>query len=385
MINPNFHVRYNYSVHFTEDMFDTSNSTLKRVLKKNKNHTKVIVFIDKGVSDCWIDISQDIVKYINHMDKGYKLVSLPILIPGGEDSKKIEVLQEKVYKSLLLNKIDRHSYVICIGGGAVLDAVGFGVATFHRGVRLIRIPTTILAQNDAGIGVKNGINAFGVKNLLGVFAPPHAVINDFLFLETLSSRDKVSGVAEAVKVACIRDRSFFSWLENNYQELSNSKSKVTQHMIERCAINHIEHIANSGDPFEFGNSRPLDFGHWSAHKLESMSNYKIRHGEAVAIGLAIDCQYSYEIGVLAFKEKNRVLDLLIGLGFRFNYDFIRNQSKGGKYILIEGLEEFRQHLGGRLTLMFLEKVGLGFELHEVDEKIMTSSIDKIINYTHEKE
>src|SRR5207247_5778183 len=119
---------------------------------------------------------------------------------------------EAVLKDRSGRAIDRQSYALAIGGGAVLDAVGFAAAIFHRGVRHIRCPTTVLAQSDSGVGVKNAINAFGLKNLLGTFAPPFAVINDQTFLDVLPERDKRAGMAEAVKVALIRDGAFFDWI-----------------------------------------------------------------------------------------------------------------------------------------------------------------------------
>src|SRR4029079_4140447 len=109
--------------------------------------------------------------------------------------------------------LDRHAFVMAVGGGALLDLVGYAAATTHRGGRLLRVPTTVLAQNDSGVGVKNGVNAFGVKNLVGTFAPPFAVINDLRFLQTLEPRERVAGMAEAVKVALVRDASFFEWME----------------------------------------------------------------------------------------------------------------------------------------------------------------------------
>src|SRR5690606_16223394 len=139
--------------------------------------------------------------------------------PGGETVKNDREVQADMLKAIDSYGIDRHSYVIAIGGRAILDAVGYAAAISHRGVRDIRNTTTVLSENDSGIGVKNGINYFGKKNYLGNFSPPVAVWNDLDFIHTLSDRDKRSGLAEALKVALIRDESFFNWLEQHAKDL----------------------------------------------------------------------------------------------------------------------------------------------------------------------
>src|SRR5207249_4231810 len=145
----------------------------------------------------------------------------------------------------------------------------------------------------------------GKKNFIGTFAPPWAVINDFQLLSSLSERDKRAGYVEAVKVALIRDKDFFEALEQDVDALRNFEPEAMQRLIYRCAELHLEHIATSGDPFEFGSARPLDFGHWAAHKLEQLSDYRIRHGEAVAIGIALDTIYSRQIGLLDAASAER--------------------------------------------------------------------------------
>jgi 3-dehydroquinate synthase len=262
--------------------------------------------------------------------------------------------------------IDRHNYVVVVGGGALLDMVGLAAATAHRGVRLIRIPTTTLAQDDSGVGVKNGVNAFGKKNFIGTFAPPFAVINDFDLLASLSERDKRAGYIEAVKVACIRDAEFFDRLELEASALAAFESEPMKHLIRRSAELHLNHIANGGDPFEMGSARPLDFGHWAAHKLEQMSGYRLRHGEAVAIGIALDVLYSVRQGLLARPAAERILGLLERLGFTLFDPELKSVSASGELKVLEGLEEFREHLGGELTITLLSDIGRGLEVHSME-------------------
>ena len=203
---------------------------------------------------------------------------------------------------------------MAIGGGAVLDAAGYAAATAHRGIRLIRVPTTVLAQDDSAMGVKNGINAFGKKNYLGTFAPPFAVINDVAFLQTLPDRHWRAGVSEAIKAALIKDRAFFDFLESQAAALKARDLVAMEQVIRRCAVLHLSHIASGGDPFELGSSRPLDFGHWSAHKLEQLTDHRLGHGEAVAIGIALDTTYSYLAGFLPEDDWRRIISLLPALG-----------------------------------------------------------------------
>ena len=269
--------------------------------------------------------------------------------------------------------IDRHSYTIAIGGGAVLDMVGYASSIAHRGIRHIRIPTTVLAQNDAGIGVKNAINAFGKKNFLGCFVPPVAVINDSNFLLSLDDRDWRSGISEAVKVALIKDLDFFERIERDAEALANRDMEAMQSLIFDCARLHLEHIAG-GDPFELGSSRPLDFGHWAAHKLEYLTNYELRHGEAVAIGIALDVVYSEYKGLLTQGERQRILELLQKVGFRI-FDTALARMNNNQYEILNGLNEFREHLGGQLTIMLLESIGKGIEVNEMDNALVLKSIE----------
>jgi 3-dehydroquinate synthase len=265
--------------------------------------------------------------------------------------------------------------VIAIGGGAMLDLVGYVAATVHRGIRHIRVPTTVLSQNDSGVGVKNGVNAFGQKNMLGVFAPPFAVLNDSAFLDRLDERDKRAGIAEAVKVALIRDGAFFRWLERSVADLRAFRPAAVDYLIRRCAELHMAQIASGGDPFERGSARPLDFGHWSAHKLELMTGHALRHGEAVAIGIALDARYSVLSGLLPEGDDSRVCRLLGAVGLPLFHPTLKTADPSGGYRLIGGLREFREHLGGELTITLLAGLGQGVEVHAMDEKLILQAID----------
>ena len=147
-------------------------------------------------------------------------------------------------------------------------------------------------------------------------------------------------------------------------------------LIHRCAELHINHIATSGDPFEFGSARPLDFGHWAAHKLEQLSEYRIRHGEAVAIGIALDVVYARRTGHLTAGTVDRILTLIESLGFELFANELLHEDESGTLQVITGLEEFREHLGGGLTITLLRELGQGFEVHEMN-------IPKVLAAIHE--
>ena len=367
ILEQSFSVPFRYPVAFTENLFDPQNLILANVLR-NDRVPKVLFVLDSGVSDCHPRLIQDIKKYASAHAEVFTLAAEPMVVLGGEACKNDETIYQKIVEATHLYGIDRHSYIAVIGGGAVLDMVGFAAAISHRGIRLIRIPTTVLSQNDSAVGVKNSINAFGKKNYLGTFTPPTAVLNDFSFLTTLEDRDWRAGLSEAIKVALIKDLSFFEWLEQNSQALAKREMKPMQEHIIRSAKMHMDHIAGK-DPFEFGSSRPLDFGHWAAHKLEKLSDFQIRHGEAVAIGIALDSAYSYLQGRISSEDLNRILVLMRTLGFDLFVPELQGEN------LIQGLREFQEHLGGQLTIMLLEKLGKGVEVHEMDADLIFKSVE----------
>lgn len=371
-----FSVPYEYPVHFTDKLFSPENPVLLQTLTRlepEKCH-RVAIFVDDGLLQAKPELLADIRGYAEHHADSIDIVTTPVSMPGGEKIKAELHFIEQMQKVLADHHIDRHSYVIAIGGGALLDAVGLVAATSHRGIRHIRVPTTVLSQNDSGVGVKNGVNLFGQKNYIGTFAPPFAVLNDYDYIRSLSQRDKIAGMAEAVKVALIRDADFYQWLELNADALAVFKEDAMQYMIKRCAELHMQQIAHGGDPFESGSARPLDYGHWAAHKLETLTRYHLRHGEAVAIGLALDTRYSVLCGLLPEGDDERVCFLLEHLGFKLWHAGLETKSPDGQSEILRGLVEFREHLGGALTITLLEKLGRGIEVHKMDDELVSQSI-----------
>jgi 3-dehydroquinate synthase len=316
----------------------------------------------------------EIAAYAKAHASALELVVAPVTVSGGEKIKNELFHIEWMMGLIQQHQIDRHSFVIAIGGGAVLDAVGLAAATSHRGIRHIRVPTTVLSQNDSGVGVKNGVNLKGSKNFIGTFAPPFAVLNDLEFIADLPAREKTAGMAEAVKVALIRDAAFFNWLERHVDALTLFEPAVMATMIRRCAELHMHQIAHAGDPFECGSARPLDFGHWAAHKIESLTRNHVRHGEAVAIGIALDTRYSVLAGLLEAGHEDRVAALLELLGFDLWHPVLEARASDGSHPLLKGLSEFREHLGGELTITLLEDIGRGIEVHEMDEERVRAAI-----------
>ncbi len=373
LIERTIQVAWQHRVLFTDDVFSPANSTLRDHLSRDEHGSprRALVVLDQALARARPELGATIETYFQSHPAVATLVAGPIICPGGEEAKASWAAVAELHAAIDRHHIDRHSYLIAIGGGALLDMAGLAAATAHRGVRHIRIPTTTLSQCDSGVGVKNGINAFGKKNFIGTFAPPFAVINDFQLLNTLSARDKRAGYVEAVKVACIRSREFFEALERDAMALAEFQPEAMRRLIRRCAELHMDHIAKNGDPFEFGSARPLDFGHWAAHKLEQLSGFTLRHGEAVAIGIALDVLYARRANFLPAPAAERVLRLLKALGFElFHPDLQRPE-------LLAGLEEFREHLGGRLAITLLRDIGVGFEVNEMEASLIRESIAEL--------
>jgi len=387
VIQQDFLVPVRYPVYFTTGVFTPSNRLLRDIVASGRYPgagtngedalpARIVTVVDRGVDRAHPALVDSIGAYCQEHRDVLTLATAVMVVPGGEQIKEERRYTERVIEAINASALCRHSYVIAIGGGAVLDAVGFAAATAHRGVRLIRIPTTVLSQDDSGVGVKNGVNAFGKKNYLGTFSPPFAVVNDASFLSTLSDRDWRGGTTEAVKAALIRDAQFFEALEQQAAALVARDLEVMAKVIRHSAMLHLRHIATGGDPFEQGSSRPLDFGHWAAHKLEQVTHHRLGHGEAVGIGIALDTTYSYLAGYLPEAAWRRIVQLLAALGVPMYDAALEDHLDTPEHgdCILRGLDDFQEHLGGRLTIMLLNDIGRPFDVHDVRPDLVRQSI-----------
>jgi 3-dehydroquinate synthase len=371
-LDVSFSVPFQHQLRFTKDVFRSDVSALIDLLESSAGlPARAQFWLDSHVAEAHPDLQQRVFALARRFPCQIALAGNVQIVPGGEEVKNEIHILEQMLKVFNAHDLDRRSYVIAVGGGATLDAVGFAAAIAHRGLRLIRIPTTTLAQADSGIGVKNAVNLFHKKNWVGSFAVPWAVVNDAALLTTLPDRDFICGFVEAVKVALLKDPPFFAELCRVAPEIHARKMDVCLPLIRRSAELHLEHITRGGDPFEMLEARPLDFGHWSAHKLEMLSEFVLRHGEAVAIGIAVDTVYSSLALGFPRESAQQVLNCLMEIGFELDCPQLHDER------LFDGLEEFRQHLGGRLTLTMLAAIGQPIEVHEINRTLMQRAIHTV--------
>lgn len=360
------HLTFHHRVFFSRGVDSPANPVLDNALADSR---RALLVIEEAVHAAHPDFAAALARRF-----GPRLAAAPLVLPGGEACKQSDSVYQAVLQAIDAARIDRHSAVLAIGGGAFLDAVGFAAATAHRGVRLIRFPTTTLAQADSGVGVKCGLNTFNKKNFTGSFHVPFAVVNDTNFLYTQSAEELSAGLVEAVKVALIKDAEFFTWIASNVNNLATGEPAAIEHAVYRSAEWHFRHITMGGDPFELGSSRPLDFGHWAAHKLESLSDHRVSHARAVAIGLALDLTYSHLAGWLDAATVATVHSVLRTLGLPVTHPLLGQRHPNGKRVIADGLEEFREHLGGELTVMMLDGIALPREIHTIDPDLLETAL-----------
>ena len=363
-----FAVPFTHRTRFTRDVFGADDATLLDVLESAAGKPARVLAVVESALDAAADVAKRVRQFVARHASAVELIDV-LVVDGGEAIKNHPQAILPLLQAMLDGHVDRRNYVLAVGGGAMLDAVGFASAMAHRGVRLVRVPSTIMGQADSGLAVKNAINFFGKKNWLGTFAVPWAVINDRRLLTTLPDRDWRCGFAEAVKVAMLKDAAFFDSLCADAPRIAARDAEAADRAIRQSAYWHLRHITQGGDPFEMREARPLDFGHWSAHRLEAMTHFDVRHGEAVAIGLAIDCAYSRTVLGLPADRERQAVQCLRDLGLKLNHPALADTDA-----LLAGLEEFRQHLGGRLTITLLNDIARPIDVHEIDSSAMRAAI-----------
>jgi len=371
-VDIDFSVPFRHRLRFTQDCFGDDWHEVAKLFESEEKPARIQIWIDQGVSDADPAII-DRIRICIEQTPAIAVTRPPQTLIGGEQVKTSDSAIEHLLRAIHHDGLDRRNYILAIGGGAILDAVGYAAAIAHRGIRLIRFPTTTLAQADSGVGVKNAVNAYGKKNWKGTFAVPWAVVNDRTLLSHLSDRDFRSGFAEAVKVSLLKSPAAFDILCRNAKRIAARDMPMAIQAIRASVLTHLHHIIYGGDPFESNEARPLDFGHWSAHKLESLCQYQLRHGEAVSIGVALDVVYSSLVHQLPQAIVDRTLNALRDLGLPIHHEKLDDTA------IFDGLEEFRQHLGGRLTLTMIQDLGQTLQVHTVDLTKMKQAIDYLAN------
>lgn len=284
-----------------------------------------------------------------NVDKIYRssFPNLPVfVIKAGEPSKNLLNTSE-IYRWLLDQGADRSSFIIGIGGGVVCDIAGFVASTFMRGIKFGFVATTLLAQVDASVGGKNGVDLDGYKNIIGTFNLPQFVICDISMLKTLPPVELSNGMAEVVKHALINDKTKFEFIENNVEGILALNSDVLEYLVNRSVKIKAEIVEK--DMHEGGLRRVLNLGHTWGHAIEKITG--ISHGQAVSIGLVFSAKLSYQKGMITIAEWDRIVNLLNKLGLPVNteinpcegIDIIKkDKKKKGKcihFILMKGIGE----------------------------------------------
>ncbi len=363
-----FSVPQVHRLRFTRDCFGDDFPTMLDLFQPSSHGVaRVQVWLDQGLVAWEPTLPQRIAAKLAG-SSGIELAGQVESLPGGETVKNDPDYVDHLLSCFNRHDLDRRSYVLVVGGGAVLDTVGYAASIAHRGIRLIRVPTTTLAQADSGVGVKNAVNWFGKKNWKGSFASPWAVVNDERLLDGLSDRDFCCGFSEAVKVSLLKDPHFFNFLATSAEDIAARVQPQARHAIRQSVLLHLWHITRGGDPFESCEARPLDFGHWSAHKLEAITNYGLRHGEAVSIGVAVDVAYAHLKHGLPIEVAEQTLSTLQQLKLPIWHSALAEE------VIFDGLEEFRQHLGGELTITLVKDLGKPINVHSIDHGAMREAM-----------
>ena len=351
-----------YQIHIGYDNLDD----LIKFININYVNSKIAIITDDNISHLYL-------KNLSNLLSANKIVSSEIIVPAGEQTKSFKYF-EFVTENLLSHKIQRDDLIIALGGGVVGDLAGFAAGVIRRGVDIIQIPTTLIAQVDSSIGGKTGIDTPHGKNLIGVFHQPKMVLINTKYLISLTKKDILSGYAEILKYSLINDKEFFEWLEKNYKNILNHHKEKVEFAIKKCCFSKAKIV--SEDETESSDTRMLlNLGHTFGHAIEKASNYSenLRHGEAVAIGIRLAYELSLLRGFCTEADLNRVKNHLLDVGLPIDLQDIKlNLTLNDLYLPI--LQD-KKTKNGKPVFVLLNGIGKAI----IDEKVSEEEVKHVLN------
>lgn len=340
-----------YSIHIGEGILKQPALFLGRLPQK-----RVAIVSNTTVAPLYMEMLRSALE-------GHDVISLPIVLPDGEEHKNSRTL-DVIYDSLLTNRCERGTSVVALGGGVIGDLAGFAAATYLRGVPFIQIPTTLLAQVDSSVGGKTGINHPLGKNMIGAFYQPLAVVADTTTLATLPDRELRAGIAEIIKYGLIRDFSFLQWIEDNIGRLLCRETSALIEAVRRSCINKAEVV--EADEHESGVRTLLNLGHTFGHAIENATGYGTwLHGEAVAMGTMLAAELSLRMRLISEADLRRVRQLYEKAGLPFTAPDLG----ASEYMRLMGLD--KKVVGGKIRFVLLEGLGKAVVRSDVPIPVLT--------------
>ena len=288
-----------------------------------------------------------------------------LLVPEGEDQKSLETAG-RLYQELTASYAERTTPIVALGGGVIGDLAGFVAATYQRGVPLIQMPTTLLAQVDSSIGGKVAVDHGQLKNKIGVFYQPRLVIADINTLKTLPASELANGLAEIIKSAAIRDKEFFAYLEKNIERAKSLDGEVLEEIVFQTAKIKAEIVEK--DERDLGPRQILNYGHTIGHAIESTSDFKVQHGKAVAIGMLAAARISNKMGMLDKKESIRLKNLIE------KADLLTEMPKLNMEEITQAMKHDKKVLRDKIRFVLLESIGKAL----VTDEVSTDLVEQVI-------
>lgn len=354
-----------YDIFIGDGAISHAGSLIKDILKA----PRAIIVTDENIAPSWLEPLKTSLN-----DAGIK--TREIILPPGEHTKSVSHL-EQLLDNLLENNIDRKTTLIALGGGVIGDLTGFAAAVVMRGVDFVQVPTTLLSQVDSSVGGKTGIDTRFGKNLIGAFHQPRAVITDTSTLDTLPMRERLCGYAEVIKYGVINDREFYDWLIENGQKILDGNPAARREAVRRSCANKAEIVA--ADEREQGLRALLNLGHTFGHALEAQIGFedKLKHGEAVAIGMMMALELSVRLAMASETDRDSLRDHLKTVGLPVDLKGLA----GGNWTadaLLDHMGRDKKTQDGKLTFILARAIGNSFVANDVDHDAVKGVLEGFI-------
>lgn len=323
-----------------------------------------------GFSDRLVIITNPVVQKLygnslkdNLLRDGFRVTIL--LVADGEEQKSLETAG-RLYTELSEAYTERGTPILALGGGVIGDLAGFVAATYFRGVPLVQIPTTLLAQVDSSIGGKVAVNHGLLKNEIGSFYQPRLVISDTGVLKSLPPGEFANGLAEVIKSAAIRDRDFFTFIEANLAKIKSLDEEVLEEVVFRTARIKAKVVAE--DEIDLGVRHILNYGHTIGHAIESVSDFRVNHGGAVAVGMVAAARISNKLGILDASDLDRLKSVISGAALPTEIpDLDRNK-------MLQAIGHDKKVSGGKIKFVLLKSIGEAF----ITDQVSPSLIEEVL-------